>query len=85
MVLDTGELLTIRYENAVACEHVDDRGRIVLGRDGMRIGVAAQDWKDGQRVIEDIDRAIPPELVACGEHGIGGLEDPAPAAASDPA
>ncbi|HEX6867233.1 MAG TPA: insulinase family protein [Candidatus Limnocylindrales bacterium] len=85
VILDTGELLTIRYAHAVSCEHVDETARIVLGRDGIKIGVAASDWKDGKRVIEDIDRSIPTELVACAEHGVGGLEDPAPAAASSSA
>lgn len=85
IVLDTGELLTVRYQDAVSCEHVDGDSRIVLGRDGIRVGVAAKAWRDGGRIIEDIDRAIPAALVACAEHGIGGLEDPPEVAASSPA
>ena len=85
VVVDTGEWLTVRYDDAVCCEHVDGNTRMVLGRDGIRIAVAAQAWKDGRRIIEDIDRVIPAELIACGEHGIGGLEDPAEVSASSPA
>jgi hypothetical protein len=42
----------------------------------MRVGVVADGWKDGARAIEEIDRVVPAELVACEEHGLGGLEDP---------
>jgi zinc protease len=85
VVLGTGEWLTIRYEDVVSCEHVNDDLRLVLGRDGTKIGIDAKAWKDGQRLIEDVDRSIPQELVACSEHGIGGLPDPQDADASQPA
>lgn len=71
-----GEWLTVRYIDTVACLHDDDHVRTLLGRDGIRVTVAAPAWKDGLQVIDAIDRAIPPELVACDEHGIGALADP---------
>jgi predicted Zn-dependent peptidase len=71
-----GEWLTVRYADCVACVHEAPGIRTLLGRDGMRVGVVADGWKDGARAIEEIDRVVPAELVACEEHGLGGLEDP---------
>jgi hypothetical protein len=70
------EWLTVRYADCVASIHESPTARVLLGRDGMRVGIGTEGWKDGQKAIEEIDRAIPAELVACEEHGIGGLEDP---------
>jgi predicted Zn-dependent peptidase len=71
-----GEWLTVRYADCVAAIHEGPAVRTLLGRDGMRVGIVAEGWKDGTKAIEEVDRAIPAELVACDEHGIGGLEDP---------
>ena len=70
------EWLTVRYADCVASIHESPSIRVLLGRDGMRVGVVGEAWKGGQRAIDDIDRAIPAEIVACDEHGIGGLQDP---------
>lgn len=76
VAVNPGEWLTVRYADCVASVHEAPTIRSLLGRDGMRVGVVAEAWKDGARVIAEIDRAIPAERVACEEHGIGGLEDP---------
>ena len=47
----------------------------LLSRDGMRLTVHGPAWKDGGAVVAAIDAAIPVALVACAEHGLGGLED----------
>jgi predicted Zn-dependent peptidase len=76
VAVNPDEWLTVRYADCVACVHESPTSRTLLGRDGMRVGIAAEVWRDGAGVIEEIDRAVPAELVACEEHGIGGLEDP---------
>jgi hypothetical protein len=70
------EWLTVRYADVVACVHEPPDVRVLLGRDGMRVGIEPHVWKDGARVVEEVDRKVPQALVACAEHGIGGLEDP---------
>jgi zinc protease len=70
------ERMTIRYRDCVAVIHEGPHVRRLLSRDGTTITVDGSLWKDGQRLVEDIDAATPAELVACAEHGIGGLEDP---------
>jgi zinc protease len=70
------EWLTVRYEDCVACVHESPTIRTLLGRDGMRVGIVAEAWKDGIKAIEEVDRVIPPGLVACDEHGVGALLDP---------
>ncbi len=78
------EVLTVRFDDCVLVQHHAPGIRLLWGRDGDRVGVDASAWKDGQRIIEAIDRAVPAEIVACEEHGIGALADPEqePAAAS---
>jgi zinc protease len=76
VALGPQEWLTVRYADCVASVHVDPTFRILLSRDGTQLAVEETALKDGARVIEEIDRAIPADLVACAEHGIGGLEDP---------
>ena len=77
LVLDGG-WLTVPYADAVACIHDSPDTRTLLGRDGMRLTVQAPAWKDGHAVVAAIDAALPATLVACAEHGIGGLEDETP-------
>jgi pyruvate/2-oxoglutarate dehydrogenase complex dihydrolipoamide acyltransferase (E2) component len=60
----------------VAVVHEAPQVRRLLARDGISFAVDAAMWKDGRRAIDEIDAAIPAELVACTEHGVGGLEDP---------
>jgi zinc protease len=76
VAVNPNEWLTVRYADCVVSIHESPTIRILLGRDGMRVGIEAAAWKDGPHVIDAIDRAIPAERVACDEHGIGGLQDP---------
>jgi len=78
-VLSATEGTTVRYRDCVACVHLAPTSRALLGRDGTRIVVNANAWKDGQRIVDEIDAAVPADLVACAEHGIGSLEDPSEA------
>lgn len=76
IAIGPAECLTVRYDDCVACVHEAPSVRTLLGRDGIRVTVVAEGWKDGSRIIEEIDRSIPPGLVACAEHGVGALDDP---------
>jgi hypothetical protein len=73
---DLSSYMTVRYADVVACVHHEPEVRTLLGRDGIRVTVDAKAWKGGAGIITEIDAAVPFELVACAEHGIGGLEDP---------
>jgi predicted Zn-dependent peptidase len=66
---------TVRFDECVALRHWDGPIRELWGADGFRVVVNAAYWRGGAGVIEEIDRAVDPAVVACGEHGIGGLED----------
>ncbi len=68
--------LTVRFAEAVACTHPTEFERILWGRDGFRVHVAAPLWDGGMDVLAAIDQAIPPELVACDTHGVGALAVP---------
>jgi hypothetical protein len=68
--------MTIYYRDCVAVVHEAPQVRRLLARDGTSFAVDGAMWKDGRRAIAGIDAAIPAELVACTEHGVGGLEDP---------
>jgi hypothetical protein len=76
IVISQSERLTVRFADVVACIHEAPDVRRVLGRDGWQVVVAAPGWKDGARAIEAIDAAVPRDLVACEEHGLGALADP---------
>jgi hypothetical protein len=78
VVAGPDQALTVRYADAVASVHHEPRVRHVLARDGTAIMVVAAAWKDGERIVDEIDAALAPELVACDEHGIGALADPLP-------
>jgi hypothetical protein len=77
--LSASERLTVRYADCVACIHLEPESRMLLGRDGHRVVVRAEAWKDGAAAVAAIDAAVPPELVACDEHAPGALASPAPA------
>ena len=68
---------TVRFDECVALRHWDGPIRELWGADGFRVVVNAAAWRGGAAVVEEIDRAVDPTLVACGEHGIGALEDKA--------
>jgi zinc protease len=76
VVFSPAEVMTARYRDCVASVHVTPSVRHLLTRDGVLLPLDADMWKDGQRLIDEIDASIPAALVACGEHGLGGLEDP---------
>ena len=78
VVAGPDQALTVRYADAVASVHHEPQVRHVLARDGTAIVVVAAAWKDGERIIDEIDAALPPGSVACDEHGIGALADPSP-------
>lgn len=67
---------TVRFNDVVVVAHATGL-RLLVGRDGFRVRVAASDWKDGQAIIDRIDARVPPELIACDEHSPGALADPA--------
>ena len=67
---------TVRWRNVVAVVHDTPTVRTVIGADGFQVVVAGEGWKDGADAVTAVDAAAPPAVVACGEHGVGGLEDP---------
>ena len=56
VAVDPNEWLTVRYADCVASIHESPTIRILLGRDGMRVGIEAAAWKDGPQAIDAIDR-----------------------------
>jgi predicted Zn-dependent peptidase len=70
--------LTVRWKDVVAVIHESPSARIVIGADGFQVGVAGEAWRHGMDVVAAIDAAIPAEVVACAEHGIGALDAPEP-------
>lgn len=73
--VDGDFLLTVRFRDCRVVEHPEDRGRILWAEDGTRVAVAADAWRGGDEVISAIDAALPAEVVACDEHGVGALAD----------
>jgi zinc protease len=76
--------ITVRYEDCVALRHWDGPIRELWSTDGFRVVVKADDWRGGTKVVEEIDAALPTEIIACGEHGLGGLEMPPDGGELDP-
>jgi predicted Zn-dependent peptidase len=75
-VVTPGGALTVRWHDLVAVVHEAPTVRRVIGRDGFIVTVAAEAWRDGAQAVAAIDAAAPSDVVACGEHGVGGLEIP---------
>ena len=67
--------VTVRYDDAVAAVHWTGWRRLI-GSDGFRIDIEAKHWRNGEAILDAIDRAVPAERVACSEHSPGGVEDP---------
>ena len=67
--------VTVRFADVVASVHLPGR-RIIIGSDGFRLDVEAAFWRNGQRLIDAIDAAVPIELVACDTESPGALVDP---------
>ena len=72
--------VTVRYDECVAVRHRDGPmgwpARELWGADGFHLVVDSLQWSGGRDLIDEIDRAIDPAIVACARHGIGGLEEP---------
>ena len=71
-----GTPYTVRYADCVAVRHWDGPIRELWGSDGFRVVVSPHEFRGTAKVIDEIDAALGPELVACDEHGIGALEAP---------
>jgi hypothetical protein len=71
-----GKPNTVRFRDCVAVRHWDGAVRELWGVDGFRVVVSSHEFRGTEKAIAEIDDVIPPELVACGEHGVGGLETP---------
>ena len=54
--------MTARYQSTVLCMRTPG-GRTLLTDDGFFLPIVADDWTHGDELLQDIDRAIPPELV----------------------
>lgn len=73
--LSATERATVRYRDCVAVTHDSPFERELWGHDGFRVPVVGALWKNGDDLVAAIDAAIPPELVACDEHGVGALPE----------
>jgi hypothetical protein len=71
-----GDTLSVRFAETVLLQHYAGEARVLWARNGQRLGIRATDWQNGTRVVEQIDRSIDAEVVACDEHGVGALPDP---------
>ena len=69
--LGPSEILTVRYADAVACEHLADDARRLHGPDGISVTIVSGHWRDGAEAIADLDRRVDARLVACTEHSAG--------------
>ncbi len=75
-VAPTGQQNTVRYADCVASRHWDGPVRELWGADGFRVVVDAAEWRDGTKIVAEVDAAVPSSVIACDEHGIGALETP---------
>jgi predicted Zn-dependent peptidase len=55
LVLEDGNLLTVRWAEVVAALRWPDGGRSVLGTDGFRIHVEPEAWRGGKEIVAAID------------------------------
>ena len=69
--------VTVAWPDAVAAIHDGPLRRLVMGRDGFAVPIMGDEFRNGEQLVAEVDRRIAPELVACAEHGIDALEDPA--------
>jgi hypothetical protein len=71
-----GRHLTVRFDACVAYRHWEGDRREIRAADGFAIRFAPDEWQGGADLVRRVDAAVAPHLVVCGEHGIGGYEDP---------
>lgn len=62
LVLASGDVLTVRWDQLVAALRWPDGSRTLLGRDGFRIHVEPEAWRRGKEVVRLIDDRVPSEL-----------------------
>lgn len=67
VVLPDGGTPTIRWADLVASEHAGEHDRRLLGADGTGLTIEAADWKDGAKVVDELDAHVDPLLVVCPE------------------
>jgi hypothetical protein len=77
-VAPDGHCNTVRYDECVAIRHWEGPVRELWGADGFRVIVDAAEWRGGSDVVAEVDAALPAQIIACDEHGIGALENPKP-------
>ncbi|MDR1824556.1 MAG: hypothetical protein LBR27_04405 [Bifidobacteriaceae bacterium] len=66
-VANGGVTTAFPWDQVVAFYHWPDGARELLRRDGVTFLVDPADWRRGQRVTEQIDRALPPQVALPGE------------------
>ena len=62
--LGDGELLTVRYAQALALLQVAPAEWSLVGADGITVPLSPADWRDGQRALELVRAAVPAGLQA---------------------
>jgi hypothetical protein len=65
--LGNGELLTVRYAQALALLEVAAGEWTLVGADGITVPLAPTDWRDGQRALDLVRAAVPAELQAASD------------------
>jgi hypothetical protein len=75
-VAPTGQANTVRYRDCVAIRHWEGPVRELWGADGFRVIIDASEWRDGAKVVDQVDAAVAGAVIACDEHGVGALEAP---------
>ena len=69
-----GSVVTARYEATVLC--IREPGtRTLLTDDGFFLPIVADDWTHGDELLEEMDRAISPELMFSESPGLDGRVD----------
>jgi len=66
--------VTALYESTVLCMRAPG-ARTLLTDDGFFLPIVADDWTHGDELLEEIDRAIPPELVVSESPGLDARAD----------
>jgi hypothetical protein len=65
--LGGGELLTVRYAQALALLEVTPGAWTLLGTDGITVPLDPADWRDGRRALDLVRAAVPAELQAASD------------------
>ena len=65
--LGDGELLTVRYAQALALLEVGPEEWTLVGDDGITVPLAPADWRDGKHALDLVRAAVPAELLAASD------------------